>query len=232
MAAPIVFTGVRLMGEKRNGAKLAIAGCFSDGAGNFYRVDKVTKHFTNGDYYIEYTYTGFDGDPFEETDTDYDPFFNGGTDGSGYGSPDGDDTHEFSEPISESGVSAHWDGMAVTWEDWEDWFDLKTNSTATAHAYYSGTTGTLSSTSYEITTTDAGFEGGPSTIQAESVHLQGRCTVLTPQPCKITYTNGSGAPAVQTLIPGVPHTFAEVQVEEDATHSATLSALQWLPWAA
>lgn len=232
MSHPLVHTGVRLVAESRSGTKEAIAYGFANGSGQLWRRMKITYYFENGSYYRELQFDDVYDDPdatWTEIGTDYDPNFNGGTDGSGYGDPE-DPAQEylFYDRLYDTDVKTYMEGIAPTWEDWEAWFEIKATATSSAHDQYTASN-TLSSTSFTITLSD-NAEGLVGSYAGASTHLEPRLMLLTPIPAKIQITNGDDPASTETLTPGSYLEPGEVKIELDAEHDMILNQLQWLPW--
>lgn len=234
MSHPLTYTACRLIGQKRTGTKRAIAYGFTDGEGGLFREITITYHFENGTYERVLTFPDeWDNDDaeFEETSSTYDPEFNGGTEGSGYGDPeDPAETYEFGNEITATAIQTYMETTAtVEWGSWQSWFEVATTSTATSHGLYDVFSQTLSSTSFTLEFSDnaaglTGFRLGNST------HLEPRFMLATPIPAKIRLKNGDDDASTEDLSPSGPLEPGPVKVELDVEHALVADRLEFLPW--
>jgi hypothetical protein len=229
-----VFTGARLIMEERSGSKRPAIACWADGSGGLFKVITITFHFENGTWFSERTLPGtWDGSgTWEETDTDYDPDFNGGTDGSGYGNAIPPyESYEYSDEVTQSDVEAEVSSMSPTWGSWTGTAAINTNVPSEAFEHADGSTFNASTgdTSYTITKTDnteAGFGG----LAADVTLVQARFKVVCPLAVRVFYQSGPSAATSELLSPGSVWTAPDPDVAIDENHAVTVSALQWLPW--
>ena len=228
------LTGARLIMEERSGSKTPAIACWADGSGGLFKVMTITFHFENGTWFSERTLPGsWDGDgTWEETDTDYDPEFNDGTDGSGYGNSISPyESYAFSEEVTQSDLEAEVSSMSPTWGSWTGTAAIDTNVPSEAFEHADGITFNASSgdTSYIVNKTDnteAGFGGWAANVTAVQVRFKVPC----PLSVRVFYQSGTAAATSELLSPGATWTAPDPDVEIDASYAVTVSALQWLPW--
>lgn len=230
-----ITTGCRLLMQERSGTTLKSISLFADGSGGLYKVMTVTFHFENGTWFSERTFPGtWDGaDVWEETDTDYDPFFNGGTDGSGYGnSVDPYETYAFSQPVTESDAIAEGNATTPTMGAWTGVAEIATNSLPEAHEHSDGTTINEATgvTSFVVTKTD-NVEAGPGGWAVEVIGVEAQFVNAGPMPCKLFYQSSPAAATTQALSAGASWTAPAAGRVNGEHHDIRLTAIQWLPWA-
>lgn len=234
MSQLLPFTGIRLLGEYRTGAVTGVLNFFADDAGDRWRVVKVTHHHENGDYYFEYTYTGFADEPYEVTDTDYDENFNGGTNGSGYGAMTDPEEYEFSIPANRTDLENHIESAAPEWEEWTQWFNITGKELPAVFAMGLDNIdfATGQGTTYTIGVSDPGFEGGLGAFSGSAQHLEARFTILTPIPGIVRYAIGDEDAATHQLIPGISWSPEEAPLVPDEVVVIHYLGITWLPWSA
>lgn len=220
------YTGVRLKGESRYGTKYKIIGYFSDGAGGMFRVATMTNHFANGTWFEERTFSGYDGDPYTITDTDYDSSFNYGAPISPY------TTWSFADATSDNDMRTHLSSISPDWDPWDAWFEISTTSQETAH-YYQSTSQMGGFSYYMITNTGGNFEGSQESILGETVHWEARLAVHTPIPCEVRWDNDTiaGTPTTYAITPGALVYLPEVALNEGGYTYSNLDQITFLPWA-
>lgn len=220
------FTGVRLKNESRYGTQWAAISFFSDGAGGMFRVGIFTYYYANGTYFEERTYSGYVGDNYDVTNTNYDPLFN-------YGAPQAPyTTYAFSGPVTYDDMRTHLSSMSITWNNWSIPQIVSHSNQSLAHAEQSISPFNSGDSYFVISDSDPNYEGLSGFIVGETTHFEFRLTILTPIPCRIRWDNNNGTnPITYALTPGVTVNLPEIALNEGGSTHGVIDQVTFLPWA-
>lgn len=239
---PPARTYSHLVMEEQAGTASGSIACWADGTGGLFKEITITFHFENGTWFSKRKLPGtWDGDStWEEIDTDYDPNFNGGSGGSGYGDPVDPDsglpsifneTYSFSDEVTQSMVETHANSATLAWGSPSGVNAIDTVSPAEAFEHANTVSGFLTGTTTFTVTKSDNVE---ATLGGWAYDVTGLRAIFTnkgPTSAKLFYQAYPAAATTMSLPPGSSHTTPEAGLVIDEHHAIELTAIQWLPWA-